>query len=107
MTVTIKTIFEIPLQPNPQQFPITLGGLDYELTVKWNTANSTWVLDIADTSNNPIVGGIPLVTGLDLLEQYAYLGIGGALVVQTDASFFNQPTYANLGTGSHLYFVTS
>jgi len=64
-----------------------------------------WVLDIADVSSDPIVQGIPLVTGCDLLAQYAYLGIPGQLVVQTDGSPDTMPTYANLGTNSHLYYV--
>ena len=32
------------------------------------------------------MGSIPLVTGADLLEQYAYLGIGGGLFIQVSRS---------------------
>jgi hypothetical protein len=32
--------------------------------------------------NLPIVNGIPLVTGVDLLAQYRYLGFSGRLWVQ-------------------------
>jgi hypothetical protein len=53
-----------------------------------------------------LVSGIPLVTGVDLLAPYAYLGFGGELLVATDGNTAAVPTYANLGTGSHLYFVT-
>lgn len=34
-----------------------------------------WFMDIADDNENPILMGIPLVTGSNLLEQFAYLGI--------------------------------
>ncbi len=57
------------------------------MTVVWRDApsmNGGYVLDIADANGKPIVQGIPFVTGADLLAQYAYLGIGGQLIVQTD-----------------------
>lgn len=66
-----------------------------------------WVLDIADSANNPLVQGIPLVTGCDLLQQFGHLGIGGALWVLTDGDPMAVPTYHNLGSLSHLYFVTT
>lgn len=99
--------FEIPLTPQPQTFTIALSGVDYRLTVQWrNAEQGGWVLDIADTSNNPIIEGIPLVTGVDLLEQYAYLGLGGVLWCQTTADPDAVPTFDNLGSGSHLYWFT-
>ncbi|MHA6574564.1 phage baseplate plug family protein [Pseudomonas yamanorum] len=100
--------FEIPLSPDPQTFSISLSGIDYRLTVQWRNADQAgWVLDIADTSANPIIQGIPLVTGVNLLEQYAYLGFAGVLWVQTTADPDAVPTFDNLGVGSHLYWWTS
>ena len=99
------TAYEIPLSANPQTLSVNLAGAYYNLTVKWNAQNTSWVLDIADSNNNPLVQGIALVTGADLLEQYAYLGIGGQLQVQTDSDTFAVPTIDNLGTDSHLYFI--
>lgn len=101
----MNTPYEIPLSPNAQTFGILLGGAAYNLTVKWNAQNSAWTLDIADNSSNPLVCGIPLITGADLLAQYAYLGISGSLVCQTDNNPDAVPTYDNLGTTGHLYFV--
>ena len=100
---------EIPLSPQPQTFSIQLGQITYKLTVAWNDdpAMQCWVLDIADVNGNAIVSGIPLVTGADLLAQYAYLGIGGSLAVLTDGDDTAIPTYENLGVNSHLYFVTA
>jgi hypothetical protein len=100
--------FEIPLSGESQDFQITLGGVQYQMTLMWRAApQGGWVLDIADSAGNEIVSGIPLVTGCDLLGQYAYLNFGGELWVQTDADAAAVPTYDNLGTTSHLYFVTS
>lgn len=99
--------YEIPLTATPQAFAITLAGVSYRLTVIWRDApGGGWVLDIADDGGAAIVQGIPLITGADLLEQYAYLGFGGQLVVQTDHAVDAIPTFDNLGDMSHLYFLT-
>lgn len=102
------TVVEIPLTPQPQTFLITLANVQYRFTLQYRNADmGGWFLDIADSSSNPIIQGIPLVTGADLLEQYAYLGIGGQLIVQTDGDSDAVPTFSNLGAASHLYFVSS
>lgn len=98
--------FEIPLTPEAQTFLVSLAGVQYQFTLQWRDAvnNGGWVLDIADSTGNPMVSGIPLVTGVDLLAQYDYLGINAELWVQTDAADA-VPTYTNLGIQSHLYAV--
>lgn len=99
--------FEIPLTPRPQTFSVSLAGIDYRLTLQWrDTEQAGWVLDIADAGSHPIIEGIPLVTGVDLLEQYAHLGLGGVLWCQTTAEPDAVPTFDNLGAGSHLYWYT-
>jgi hypothetical protein len=99
------TPFLIPLQPTNQTFGITMAGVQYQLTVRWNDPNQAWTLDIADSNNNPIISGIPLVTGQDLLAPYKYLGIDGQLIVQTTNNTNEVPTLANLGSTGNLYFV--
>lgn len=100
--------FEIPLSPQPQRFLIPINGTTYQLTVQWrDTDQGGWVLDIADAQGAPIVNGMPLVTGCDLLAQYAYLGFGCALTVSTDFDPDAVPTFDNLGQTSHLYFETA
>jgi hypothetical protein len=103
----MTTYFEIPLSPEPQTFNIALGGVTYGFNVTWNVQNASWIIDIADASGNPIVSGIPMVTGADLLEQYGYLGFQFQLVAQTDNSPDTVPAFANLGTTSHLYAITA
>ena len=96
----MTTVYNIPLDPNAQLFDVVLGGVDYNMRLTWNSIMSLWQLDISDTNGNPLVLGIPLVDGCDLLQQYAYLGLGGALLVD------QIPTYASLGVAGKLYFVT-
>lgn len=99
--------YEIPLTPEAQLFQIKLAGVTYSLNLVWNNVANAWVLDIADENNIPILRGIPLVPGVDLLGPYPYLNFGGQLVAQTDNGVTIPPTYDNLGTTSHLLFVTT
>ena len=103
----MPTPYEIPLLPQAQQFNIVLGGTEYTLNVYWNNQNSTWVIDLLDSTGiTEILTGIPLVTGTDLFSQYAYLNLGGQLIAQTDGNIYAPPTYDNLGATGHLYFIT-
>jgi hypothetical protein len=98
--------FEIPLIASPQRFTVQLGANSYNMTVLYrDTDQGGWTLDIADTSDNPIVSGIPFVTGADLLAQYGYLNFGGQLIVQSDSDPLSVPSFTNLGQTSHLYWA--
>jgi hypothetical protein len=100
------TPFEIPLSPQAQVMTITLAGIAYQVAIHWCAPMQAWVADFADTSENPILQGVPIVTGTDLLDQFAYLNFGGELIAQTDHAVDAVPTFANLGSNGHLYFVT-
>lgn len=99
--------FEIPLSPQSQVFNIVLSGTTYRLTFKWNTDpfGGGWFMDIANSSSVPLIQGIPLVTGADLLAQFEYVGIAGQLIVQTDHNTDAVPTYVNLGISSHVFYL--
>lgn len=101
----MSTPYEVPLSPQPQTFGIAIAGTTYTLTVVWNWVNASWILNIADASGNPILSGIPMVTGADLLEQFSYLGFGFQLIAQTDNAPDVVPTFADLGSTGHLYAI--
>lgn len=99
------TIYEIPLSGDPQSLFIVLAGIEYKLTFIFRDVDQGgWIMDIATTTGAPIVAGIPLVTGADLLAQYAYLGLNVEMRVTTDSNMDAVPTFDNLGSASHLYF---
>ncbi|GHV35136.1 hypothetical protein FACS1894187_07200 [Synergistales bacterium] len=102
------TPYKIPLTATPQSFSIVLGDIHYIVNLYWNAAEQmqSWVIDIADSdTQKPIVNGIPLVTGCNLLEQYGYLGFKGALIAYENGSD-ERPGYDNLGGEANLFFVT-
>lgn len=95
--------YEIPLTPTPQSFGMSLGGVEYYLTLQYR---GMWVLDIADAQEQPIVGGLPLVPGVDLLAQHRHLGIPGRWYVRGNDKPDDLPTFDDLGYGSRLYWVS-
>ena len=103
------SLYKIPLTPTPQTFNINLADREYRLTVRWNAAigGESWWLDIATPDRGePILSGIPIVTGVDLLGQYEYMNFGGALVCYSGSSDAI-PTFDNLGTENELLFVVN
>ncbi|BEL75356.1 phage baseplate plug family protein [Serratia marcescens] len=97
-------IQEIPLTPTNQQFAITLGEQQLNMRITWRD-EAGWLLDLMDGAGAELVNSIPLVPGDNLLGQYAYLGLKGALAVLVDNNEPELPTKTNLGIGSHLYYV--
>ena len=97
--------YEIPLINKTQSLRISLNSVYYRLRVYWNSYSNNWNIDILSDNNISILCGLPLVSNVDLLEQHRHLNLGGRLIAQTDGADA-PPTYANLGTTGHLYFVT-
>lgn len=103
--MSLSQLYEIPLKPYAQSFQIALNGSSYKLTLRYSdTDQGGWLLDLADSLSSPLIAGIPLVTGSDLLGQYRYLGLGISLIVASDVDIYTTPTYDNLGIAGHLYF---
>ena len=98
-------VYEIPLSPQPQALNVTFpSGVSYDLRLVYLfTPNDCWELDINDSDGNPIVCGIPLVTGADLLAQYAYLNFGCKMYCTTDGDNSAVPRFYNLGNTAHLW----
>jgi hypothetical protein len=100
-------VVELPLTAQPQIMRLTLRGVEYSLKLGWNVSTRCWVIDIADQFGAPLLCGVPLVTGTDLLRQFRYLGIGGQLLVISDQKPPDVvPGLGDLGVTGHVYFVT-
>lgn len=104
----MATIQEIPLTPAQAcVFTVTLNDVLYNMRLTYNTAQEgCWILDIGDENQVMLVAGIPLVSNIDLLAQYTYLGFGGSLVLTTDRNAAEVPRFEDLGVIAHLYFIT-
>jgi hypothetical protein len=96
----------IPLKPQPSVFRVFLNGINYQFTTRWNIPGNYWVLNIADQYGDKLICGIPLITGLNLIEQYQYIIQGGLWIISTENVYFD-PTYTNLGITNNLYYTTT
>lgn len=95
---------EIPLTPDNQQFNIVINNTTWGMKIIWR--ETCWIMDLMNSRNEPIIYGIPLVTGANLLAQYAPHKFGFALIVLCDDPAQTLPTKTDLGIASHLYIVS-
>ncbi|MCJ2036393.1 phage baseplate plug protein [Methylobacterium sp. J-068] len=97
----------IPLSGSAEQFSVALNGTTYILRLMFNGAiEGGWVLDIADANETPILCGLPLHIGQNILEQHDHLAIGGPgsqLILKSDGSG-EDPGFDNL-TAYTLIFI--
>jgi len=100
----MSTFYEIPTQSRPHQSQVTFpDGTVYNLRLIYIFDHDPcWLLDISDALGNPILCGVPLVTGADLLGQFAYLGFDVSMYAFTDGDTNAPPAWWNLGTTAHL-----
>lgn len=102
----MPTAFLIPTTPESQTFKVVLAGVTYSVSLNWSEVASAWVLDLADASGIPILSGLTVVAGTDLLSPYLYMNFGGSLVAATSGDITQPPTFDNLGSTGNLYFIT-
>lgn len=97
-------MYIVPLTTSPNQtftstIPINGGKIKFNFFLKYNTEQKCWEMDLCDKNKNPLVASIPLVCGLNILEQYDYLNIGSAYIVKTDPNItVDRPNEYNLGS---------
>jgi len=102
------TTWAFPLLPQAQEMQIQLGAVEYTVRFGWGaTTDGGWFIDLSDVDGNPILMGLPLTAGENVLQQFDYLGIPGEIRVQTDGNVLVEPTYANLGSNGQVLFISS
>lgn len=103
------TVYAIPLKPRAQTLEVDLGAAQYYVRLLYCdvlSGEGGWILDVASSAGVILLAGLPLVTGGDLLEPYAYLGIGVKLFVITPGMPYLVPSYTALGVTSLLCWTT-
>jgi hypothetical protein len=67
-------------------FTANLNGVAYHFVQHFNERNQTWYFDLSfDSTGVPLVSGVPILLGCDLLAPYA-LGIGSMYAIDRAAS---------------------
>lgn len=76
--------YRVPLDEQEPwyDFRVTLSGVRYIFELAFNNRMRRWILSIMDAAQNPILMGIPLLSGRDLTAQYPTLRLPpGSLAV--------------------------
>ena len=103
----MATIYEFPLRPEAQQIQIALADIEYTVRFGWCDApGGGWFIDMTDIDGTPLLRGLALTAGENVLQQFAYLGIPGEIRVETDGSDLVEPSYDNLGANGKVLFIT-
>lgn len=94
----------IPLDNSPNQtFSVSVNvngaAATFFLALRYNEISGYWALSISDSNQSLLLSGIPLVTGVNLLRQYQYLGIGSLYVLNATGEASDSPDDTDLGTG--------
>lgn len=99
-------ILLLPMTPdNPQSFVTQLGNTNYRFELRWNSRSNVWTMDISNpVTQAPIISGIALVLGADLLAAYA-LGMGG-VVVWDETGTGTEASLSSLGTSTNVYWIS-
>lgn len=99
-------LFSIPLYSGAQQFLVTLDNKTLQIRLIWREApEGGWFIDFFDVDETPILCGIPLRCGHNLLGQYEYLSLGKMqAMINNDDS--RDPTYDDMGNNLELYWTT-
>lgn len=96
----------IPLTCLPystQTFKVTLEGgkrnVNIKLYLRYFDLIGDWTARITNNSTGKVlIDELPLVTGIDLLEQYQYLNIGHARLLRTTSTELDMPDNKTLGS---------
>lgn len=67
-------IYELPMTADAsQEFVSTIDGVKYLFRVQLNVRADIWTIDVNTVADIPIIAGMPLVMGVDLLstERFA------------------------------------
>lgn len=97
--------YEIPLESAPRKYSVNLNGRSVIMTVRWNDMGGGWYMNLDDKdTDSPIIHGIPMMIGGDLLDAYKHLGIPCGL--HMNSADMKDATRDNLGRDVRLYMVT-
>lgn len=98
-------LFQLPFTNIPQRFSVDLGGVTYVMVNRWNPIAELWYIDVYDQDDNPLLMNLPLVTGTDLFEQFAFMKPPGKMIVYTEGDEGESPTLETLGFSSNVWLV--
>lgn len=106
MNTDLET-FSIPINSNvPQRFTHRFNnGRIIIVKIRYNKPFQNWVIDFYEdgTEETPLVLGVELNFGLDLLSSFGYKELGEFYVFPMNPREYTNPTYNDLNT--NFYYI--
>ena len=93
-------LHEILLTNTNQQFNVRLGSIIYKLRLIYRL--DTWFLDISDSAGQLMLAALPMVQGVNLLEQHQHLIKGGLYVLNSNTD--ESQSFNDLGVKIQLFW---
>jgi len=89
------SMYELPMTDTPsQEFMCEIGGTNYLFRIQLNVRGDLWTMDVSSSDDEPILQGVSLTLGVDLLSNERFTD---GLVFLVDYTGKNQgPTGDNL-----------
>lgn len=87
---------------------VALDGISYILSFRYNARMDRWLLDVADSSGNPILYGCPILESWPVLSRFRGKIPGlpqGPLVALDQSGTGQDPTEKTLGASVPLFYV--
>lgn len=96
----------VPMQALPNHsfnavVSIDGGNVDLRFRLMYNELANYWIVDISK-NNEVVLAGLPLVPAQNILEQFAYLGIGSAYIIPRSEA---QEQWPSLDTLSSDWYI--
>jgi len=104
----MAVLLTVPLRSDlPRyQFRISFSGVIFTAHVRYNTRMQRYLMNICDSSDNPILLGIPVLIERDLTAQYPTLAVpAGTFFVTDDSGQEQQPTQYSFGIDHTMWYV--
>lgn len=97
-------MLKLPLEPGILTTRVTtINGISYSITIKWNSRTEIYSMDIA-VSGEPVVYGIPLLIGIDLVKYYPQLGISRVYCINKN-NITSEISYDELGSDGLVVII--
>lgn len=96
----------IPLEKlSSQEFRMPLENTFYRWRVRWNSRTKYFSFDLYDDDSNPLLLGVPMLKGANLLNAFQDIPIGGLFMITTDEEE-GEATLENIGESVNLVHLT-
>ena len=94
--------YYIPVTNDPDQsftcsIPLNGKNVQLKFRIRYNSKAKYWWMTISDSKGTILIDSLPLLSGGNLLEQYQYLGLGNADIINAGNKTLEDPDDKTLG----------